>query len=526
MSAIDFHIKILKNYSIAYYNVINKEYVFIDKKNIEDYKYVKYKYILKSKNILYDGSRISLYDLLFLEYDFEKINVLSKSDISLFDGDSFIYNKDYLKSINDKDYPNLLCLKKMFSINDWNNPSLFSNSNWVVNLDNKIVVPFLFYKKEDFKIFKSLDEDIINFILNNNKYFLYDDRKINDMRIFNSLSLFISILSFNKNIVFLFPASSLIIVLKLLFIVLNNLIVQNISLEDFIHDKNLKHLFRLFLINLKESFDNMIDLNNSEFIQSKINIYSDILRSYVTINYNLSEKEYNNSELYSIVKYFENIKNVSSLIKVLDKIHDFKILENKFNFLHQEDYLKQYLNKSYFSLFEDNNPILIGEYTFYPLVGRFALEKEGIFMNNCVGSQFHYSSFGNFSSGNNFCLFFHVVDGSEFLINKKLKSTHDNIESIYKNNEINANMTLKLFFEFKNSNTNDAQFENNEIKEVFSSKKFRWEDINISVSEIKKRFNKRVPLDKEKKILYMFKKHLEDNIVQDGFISFKIKQVF
>ena len=320
-----------------------------------------------------------------------------------------------------KEYPNLSIFQQSLSQDCFNHyqSSLFSPKNWLVsNKTNNPLLPFYFEKKEYFNYFKTLNKDVVDYLVGNNRIMTQDNQV-------QSLPLFIGLLSYSSNQEIIQSLSN--IDLKDMLIchmydVFTSLFLNTGKEHSFDYDlfmqlfnkqNKLNTLFYLFvkdfisIIKQDASYtqNEKLDL---ELIQYKKKVYQKILLTCYDAHMAKPSLTQHNC-----VTFFKNIefKKKSDIKTLLKQLLDYEeYLNHKVNISFIENNTTKNVNKKLIGTIFDK-PFIFKGHIFTPLTHSYDFYMESEYMNNCVKDKEKRAYVYNYKEHDyNLSLFFHIVD--------------------------------------------------------------------------------------------------------------------
>lgn len=320
-----------------------------------------------------------------------------------------------------KEYPNLSIFQQSLSQDCFNHyqSSLFSPKNWLVsNKINNPLLPFYFEKKEYFNYFKTLNKDVVDYLVGNNRIMIQDNQV-------QSLPLFIGLLSYSSNQEIIQSLSN--IDLKDMLIchmydVFTSLFLNTGKEHSFDYDlfmqlfnkqNKLNTLFYLFvkdfisIIKQDASYtqNEKLDL---ELIQYKKKVYQKILLTCYDAHMAKPSLTQHNC-----ITFFKNIefKKKSDIKTLLKQLLDYEeYLNHKVNISFIENNTTKNVNKKLIGTIFDK-PFIFKGHIFTPLTHSYDFYMESEYMNNCVKDKEKRAYVYNYKEHDyNLSLFFHIVD--------------------------------------------------------------------------------------------------------------------
>ena len=322
-----------------------------------------------------------------------------------------------------KEYPNLSIFQQSLSQDCFNyyQSSLFSPKNWLVS--NKIknpLLPFYFEKKEYFNYFKTLNKEVVDYLVGNNRMMTQDNQV-------QSLPLFMGLISYSSNQEMIESSSN--IDLKDMLIchmydVFLSLFLNtgkefafddNLFMQLFNKQNKLNTLFYLFIKDFistiqqdvsyaKHTQDKQLDL---ELIQYKKKVYQKILLAC----YDAHMAKLISTQHHCIT-FFKNIesKKKSDIKTLLKQLLDYEeYLNHKVNISFIENNTTKNVNKKLIGLICDK-PFIFKGHIFTPLTHSYDFYMESEYMNNCVKDKEKRAYVYNYKEhDHNLSLFFHIV---------------------------------------------------------------------------------------------------------------------
>lgn len=320
-----------------------------------------------------------------------------------------------------KEYPNLSIFQQSLSQDCFNHyqSSLFSPKHWLVsNKTNNPLLPFYFEKKEYFNYFKTLNKNVVDYLVGNNRIMIQDNQV-------QSLPLFMGLLSYSSNQEIIQSLSN--IDLKDMLIchmydVFTSLFLNTGKEHSFDYDlfmqlfnkqNKLNTLFYLFvkdfisIIKQDASYtqNEKLDL---ELIQYKKKVYQKILLTCYDAHMAKPSLTQHNC-----VTFFKNIefKKKSDIKTLLKQLLDYEeYLNHKVNISFIENNTTKNVNKKLIGTIFDK-PFIFKGHIFTPLTHSYDFYMESEYMNNCVKDKEKRAYVYNYKEHDyNLSLFFHIVD--------------------------------------------------------------------------------------------------------------------
>lgn len=323
-----------------------------------------------------------------------------------------------------KEYPNLSIFQQSLSQDCFNyyQSSLFSPKNWLVsNKTNNPLLPFYFEKKEYFNYFKTLNKEVVDYLVGNNRMMTQDNQV-------QALPLFMGLISYSSNQEMIESSSN--IDLKDMLIchmydVFLSLFLNtgkecafdyDLFIKLFNKQNKLNTLFYLFIKDFistiqqdvsyaKHTQDKQLDL---ELIQYKKKVYQKILLACYDAHMAKQSLTQHNC-----ITFFKNIefKKKSDIKTLLKQLLDYEeYLNHKVNISFIENNTTKNVNKKLIGLIFDK-PFIFKGHVFTPLTNSYDFYIESEYMNNCVKDKekrayvYQYKEYDY-----NLSLFFHIVD--------------------------------------------------------------------------------------------------------------------
>lgn len=322
-----------------------------------------------------------------------------------------------------KEYPNLSIFQQSLSQDCFNyyQSSLFSPKNWLVsNKTNNPLLPFYFEKKEYFNYFKTLNKEVVDYLVGNNRMMTQDNQV-------QSLPLFMGLISYSSNQEMIESSSN--IDLKDMLIchmydVFLSLFLNtgkecafdyDLFMKLFNKQNKLNTLFYLFIKDFiftiqqdvsyaKHTQDKQLDL---ELIQYKKKVYQKILLACYDAHMAKPSLTQHNC-----ITFFKNIesKKKSDIKTLLKQLLDYEeYLNHKVNISFIENNTTKNVNKKLIGLIFDK-PFIFKGHIFTPLTHSYDFYMESEYMNNCVKDKEKRAYVYNYKEhDHNLSLFFHIV---------------------------------------------------------------------------------------------------------------------
>ena len=322
-----------------------------------------------------------------------------------------------------KEYPNLSIFQQSLSQDCFNyyQSSLFSPKNWLVsNKTHNPLLPFYFEKKEYFNYFKTLNKEVVDYLVGNNRMMTQDNQV-------QSLPLFMGLISYSSNQEMIESSSN--IDLKDMLIchmydVFLSLFLNTGKESAFDYDlfmklfnkqNKLNTLFYLFIKDFistiqqdvsyaKHTQDKQLDL---ELIQYKKKVYQKILLACYDAHMAKPSLTQHNC-----ITFFKNIesKKKSDIKTLLKQLLDYEeYLNHKVNISFIENNTTKNVNKKLIGLIFDK-PFIFKGHIFTPLTQSYDFYMESEYMNNCVKDKEKRAYVYNYKEhDHNLSLFFHIV---------------------------------------------------------------------------------------------------------------------
>lgn len=320
-----------------------------------------------------------------------------------------------------KEYPNLSIFQQSLSQDCFNHyqSSLFSPKNWLVsNKTNNPLLPFYFEKKEYFNYFKTLNKEVVDYLVGNNRMMTQDNQV-------QSLPLFMGLISYSSNQEMIQSSSNMDLKDMLIchmYDVFNSLFSNtgkeysfdyDLFMQLFNKQNKLNTLFYLFIKDLIATIqqdtsyvqNEQLDL---ELIQYKKKVYQKILLTcYDAHMTEISLIQHN------CITFFKNIeyKKKSDIKTLLKQLLDYdEYLNHKVNISFIENNTTKNVNKKLIGTIFDK-PFIFKGHIFTPLTHSYDFYMESEYMNNCVKDKEKRAYVYNYKEHDyNLSLFFHVVD--------------------------------------------------------------------------------------------------------------------
>jgi hypothetical protein len=322
-----------------------------------------------------------------------------------------------------KEYPNLSIFQQSLSQDCFNHyqSSLFSPKNWLVsNKTNNPLLPFYFEKKEYFNYFKTLNKEVVDYLVGNNRMMTQDNQV-------QALPLFMGLISYSSNQEMIESSSN--IDLKDMLIchmydVFLSLFLNTgkecafdygLFMKLFNKQNKLNTLFYLFIKDFiftiqqdvsyaKHTQDKQLDL---ELIQYKKKVYQKILLACYDAHMAKPSLTQHNC-----ITFFKNIesKKKSDIKTLLKQLLDYEeYLNHKVNISFIENNTTKNVNKKLIGLIFDK-PFIFKGHIFTPLTHSYDFYMESEYMNNCVKDKEKRAYVYNYKEHDyNLSLFFHIV---------------------------------------------------------------------------------------------------------------------
>lgn len=323
-----------------------------------------------------------------------------------------------------KEYPNLSIFQQSLSQDCFNyyQSSLFSPKNWLVsNKTHNPLLPFYFEKKEYFNYFKTLNKDVVDYLVGNNRMMTQDNQV-------QSLPLFMGLISYSSNQEMI-ESSSNIDLKDMLICHMYDVFISlflntgkewvfdyDLFMKLFNKQNKLNTLFYLFIKDFistiqqdvsyaKHTQDKQLDL---ELIQYKKKVYQKILLACYDAHMAKPSLTQHNC-----ITFFKNIefKKKSDIKTLLKQFLDYEeYLNHKVNISFIENNTTKNVNKKLIGLICDK-PFIFKGHVFTPLTNSYDFYMESEYMNNCVKDKekrayvYQYKAYDY-----NLSLFFHIVD--------------------------------------------------------------------------------------------------------------------
>lgn len=320
-----------------------------------------------------------------------------------------------------KEYPNLSIFQQSLSQDCFNHyqSSLFSPKNWLVsNKINNPLLPFYFEKKEYFNYFKTLNKDVVDYLVGNNRIMTQDNQV-------QSLPLFIGLLSYSSNQEIIQSLSNIDLKDMLvchMYDVFASLFLNtgkeysfdyDLFMQLFNKQNKLNTLFYLFVkdfistIKQDASYaqNEKLDL---ELIKYKKKVYQKILLTCYDAHMAKPSLTQHNC-----ITFFKNIefKKKSDIKTLLKQLLDYEeYLNHKVNISFIENNTTKNINKKLIGTIFDK-PFIFKGHIFTPLTHSYDFYMESEYMNNCVKDKERRAYVYNYKEHDyNLSLFFHIVD--------------------------------------------------------------------------------------------------------------------
>lgn len=320
-----------------------------------------------------------------------------------------------------KEYPNLSIFQQSLSQDCFNHyqSSLFSPKNWLVsNKTNNPLLPFYFEKKEYFNYFKTLNKDVVDYLVGNNRIMTQDNQV-------QSLPLFIGLLSYSSNQEIIQSLSNIDLKDMLvchMYDVFTSLFLNtgkeysfdyDLFMQLFNKQNKLNTLFYLFVkdfistIKQDASYaqNEKLDL---ELIKYKKKVYQKILLTCYDAHMAKPSLTQHNC-----ITFFKNIefKKKSDIKTLLKQLLDYEeYLNHKVNISFIENNTTKNVNKKLIGTIFDK-PFIFKGHIFTPLTHSYDFYMESEYMNNCVKDKERLAYVYNYKEHDyNLSLFFHIVD--------------------------------------------------------------------------------------------------------------------
>lgn len=322
-----------------------------------------------------------------------------------------------------KEYPNLSIFQQSLSQDCFNyyQSSLFSPKNWLVsNKTNNPLLPFYFEKKEYFNYFKTLNKEVVDYLVGNNRMMTQDNQV-------QSLPLFMGLISYSSNQEMIESSSNIDLkdmlichmydVFLPLFLNTGKECVfdYDLFMKLFNKQNKLNTLFYLFIKDFistiqqdvsyaKHTQDKQLDL---ELIQYKKKVYQKILLACYDAHMAKPSLTQHNC-----ITFFKNIesKKKSDIKTLLKQLLDYEeYLNHKVNISFIENNTTKNVNKKLIGLIFDK-PFIFKGHIFTPLTHSYDFYMESEYMNNCVKDKEKRAYVYNYKEhDHNLSLFFHIV---------------------------------------------------------------------------------------------------------------------
>lgn len=322
-----------------------------------------------------------------------------------------------------KEYPNLSIFQQSLSQDCFNyyQSSLFSPKNWLVsNKTNNPLLPFYFEKKEYFNYFKTLNKEVVDYLVGNNRMMTQDNQV-------QSLPLFMGLISYSSNQEMIESSSNMDLkdmlichmydVFLSLFLNTGKECVfdYDLFMQLFNKQNKLNTLFYLFIKDFistikqdvsyaKHTQDKQLDL---ELIQYKKKVYQKILLACYDAHMAKPSLTQHNC-----ITFFKNIesKKKSDIKTLLKQLLDYEeYLNHKVNISFIENNTTKNVNKKLIGLIFDK-PFIFKGHIFTPLTHSYDFYMESEYMNNCVKDKEKRAYVYNYKEhDHNLSLFFHIV---------------------------------------------------------------------------------------------------------------------
>lgn len=415
------------NLIIQYTNGLGNTFQ-LTKDNIHQVEHVKSVLILKNTFLTINPSsqtvsdnkkqvkRLSVYDCLD-ESNFELV-----VDWLLEHGLSDYINYEQNSFDVFKEYPNLSIFQQSLSQDCFNHyqSSLFSPKNWLVsNKINNPLLPFYFEKKEYFNYFKTLNKEVVDYLVGNNRMMTQDNQV-------QSLPLFMGLISYSSNQEMI--ESSNIDLKDMLICHMYDVFLPlflntgkecafdyDLFMQLFNKQNKLNTLFYLFIKDFistiqqdvsyaKHTQDKQLDLG---LIQYKKKVYQKILLACYDAHMAKPSLTQHNC-----ITFFKNIesKKKSDIKTLLKQLLDYEeYLNHKVNISFIENNTTKNVNKKLIGLIFDK-PFIFKGHIFTPLTHSYDFYMESEYMNNCVKDKEKRAYVYNYKEHDyNLSLFFHIV---------------------------------------------------------------------------------------------------------------------
>ena len=322
-----------------------------------------------------------------------------------------------------KEYPNLSIFQQSLSQDCFNHyqSSLFSPKNWLVsNKINNPLLPFYFEKKEYFNYFKTLNKDVVDYLVGNNRMMTQDNQV-------QALPLFMGLISYSSNQEMI-ESSSNIDLKDMLICHMYDVFISlflntgkecvfdyDLFVQLFNKQNKLNTLFYLFIKDFittiqqdvsyaKHTQDKQLDL---ELIQYKKKVYQKILLACYDAHMSKPSLTQHNC-----ITFFKNIesKKKSDIKTLLKQFLDYEeYLNHKVNISFIENNTTKNVNKKLIGLIFDK-PFIFKGHIFTPLTHSYDFYMESEYMNNCVKDKEKRAYVYNYKEHDyNLSLFFHIV---------------------------------------------------------------------------------------------------------------------
>ena len=319
-----------------------------------------------------------------------------------------------------KEYPNLSIFQQSLSQDCFNHyqSSLFSPKNWLVsNKTNNPLLPFYFEKKEYFNYFKTLNKEVVDYLVGNNRMMTQDNQV-------QSLPLFMGLISYSSNQEII-ESSSNIDLKDMLICHMYDVFVSlflntgkeysfnsDLFMQLFSKQNKLNTLFYLFIKDFISTIqkdvsytkDEQLDL---ELIQYKKKVYQKILLACYDAHMAKPSLTQHNC-----ITFFKNIesKKKSDIKTLLKQLLDYEeYLNHKVNISFIENNTTKNVNKKLIGLIFDK-PFIFKGHIFTPLTNSYDFYMESEYMNNCVKDKEKRAYVYNYKEhDHNLSLFFHIV---------------------------------------------------------------------------------------------------------------------
>ena len=322
-----------------------------------------------------------------------------------------------------KEYPNLSIFQQSLSQDCFNyyQSSLFSPKNWLVsNKTNNPLLPFYFEKKEYFNYFKTLNKEVVDYLVGNNQMMTQDNQV-------QSLPLFMGLISYSSNQEMI-ESSSNIDLKDMLICHMYDVFLPlflntgkecafdyDLFMKLFNKQNKLNTLFYLFIKDFistikqdvsyaKHTQDKQLDL---ELIQYKKKVYQKILLACYDAHMAKPSLTQHNC-----ITFFKNIesKKKSDIKTLLKQLLDYEeYLNHKVNISFIENNTTKNVNKKLIGLIFDK-PFIFKGHIFTPLTHSYDFYMESEYMNNCVKDKEKRAYVYNYKEhDHNLSLFFHIV---------------------------------------------------------------------------------------------------------------------